>query len=190
MCVTVKRYFQVPWHVQDARVIDVLTLVCYPLVSSLMALAVSLNVMVFMQMYTSIIPHWYITMSYCSCVSATLSFILFVLSTIYGRSICAALGYICFEAFFIQQVPLSIELLLEPGLEAQMDPPVLMMMRATVIFFDIVVLWMGIRLALVIIALTEAMMRGGMLWDLDDAKERHFGDHPRNYSISVPEDES
>eukprot|EP00371_Babesia_bovis_P000210 XP_001608857.1 hypothetical protein [Babesia bovis T2Bo] len=113
MCVTVKRYFQVPWHVQDARVIDVLTL-----------------------------------------------------------------------------VPLSIELLLEPGLEAQMDPPVLMMMRATVIFFDIVVLWMGIRLALVIIALTEAMMRGGMLWDLDDAKERHFGDHPRNYSISVPEDES
>ncbi|ORM40623.1 uncharacterized protein BXIN_2105 [Babesia sp. Xinjiang] len=147
MCMLVKRYFQVPWHAQDARAYNVLTLIFHPLLSSLFAIAISLNVMVFMQMYSRSLSHW--------CIN----------------------------------VPLSIELLKQAALESKIDSNSLKVVRVIVVVSGLVVILLTVRLGLVTVALVEAMMHGGMLWDLDDAKERHIGDHPRAFSISVPEEE-
>ncbi|CDR95534.1 hypothetical protein, conserved [Babesia bigemina] len=184
----VKRYFKVPWHGPDARAVDVLTLVCQPMLTSLLAIAASLNVMVFMQMYTRCFLGFFVLISYGSCASATLSFVAFALTIIYGRYGLGLLAMLLYQSFFVQHVVLSIEILRQHALESKLDATALLGIRLVAGIFLGVICVLSLRMLMVGSALLDALLHGGVLWDLDGYEKKQEQKYPRAFSITVPEE--
>lgn len=115
MCSLLKRYFRVPWHRSNPSAFDVITMVGQPLLASLTATMISLNMMVFIRMNELSFPCEIIRLSYGSCAAASASFVIFIFAVVYGYWPLVAIGMVCYQLFFMQHVSLSARILIRPS---------------------------------------------------------------------------
>ncbi|KAK1443031.1 hypothetical protein BgAZ_305490 [Babesia gibsoni] len=185
MCAFLRRWCTIPWHKENPRPVDVMRMVSFPLLTSLIATMVAINIMVFIQMnHKSVDPVIYV-MSYLSPAVGFASFMAFILATVYGKWILVPVGLLIYDVFVILYVAISSFILRKSPLESKVDYEVLLTIRVFVGVFLVVITLMTIRMVMTCTAFSYAIMVGGRLWDVDVNKNRqeHRGTTPSTESV-------
>ncbi|UVC49777.1 hypothetical protein MACK_003891 [Theileria orientalis] len=163
-------WFKIPWHVNGSSPRKVLKLMAMPLCTSLLNTCISLNVLIYVLVNFTKFTYPSFVLSYISGVSSSISFILTVLSVIYGN-------YIFLMSSMLLQIILTSSLfgiLINfwriTDLSENIDIMVFHIIRYIITLVFLALLFLEYRFLLVSIALGRAMYKKGVSWDLDDVE--------------------